>query len=469
MNLPNELNYNENLVSLPPDTTRTQIVLTPITGSGSYTSSQIVSFDFPSTGFMVPSSLSFRYKATVTGNSNLNGGCYHLLGTPIYTPILRSEIVVGSTTAESLNQYNQIENLLTNLRYSTADKFGAQTSLGFSNGENKQANVQPTTIAGITNNYATSSEYLDGRSFYSRIPSSGAAADTAYTDIYTVSAPIHNILSYSKKLIPLGLTGSIRLSFTIDSINAMFSTGLDKVLTGVGNGPLAFNIPNTFEMSNLELVYDMMNFNNEVLNIVNENEKIYIKSQSFSNSAQILPGNLTGSTTLSYNVRLASIKCAFLNMSPNDAIAVNKSYDSVDISKSQGLDAQLTISGINYPQKAYSTRNNKAGIYTALKECIGTIYDVKNSFSISNLEFNATDQGGYTPSIAAPGKFYVGFNLEKMRGNSLLTGISSQQSAINLLLNFPVATSFPTTCNLIINHDALIEIDVLNRQVSIKQ
>ena len=94
MTLPNVLNYNEALPTLPDGTKKTQIVLNPSNSSTSYSPSNMIIFDFPQQGYLVPDSLMIRYKMSVTGGTaNANGYTYALCGTPVYSAILREEII----------------------------------------------------------------------------------------------------------------------------------------------------------------------------------------------------------------------------------------------------------------------------------------------------------------------------------------------------------------------------------------
>jgi hypothetical protein len=443
MNLPNELNYNEALPTLP-QCQKINMVISPSNGGSiAFAPSSIITFDLPQNGYMVPDSLVIRYKMNIGGGVNANNVGYALCGTPAYTPFLREEIIINSNVVESINQYNQIMNLLTNLKYSVADKYGQSAGLGFSNSERIGTGASPAT------------EKFDGRIYIQ-------TSNAAYNDVVSIAAPLPCLFSHSKKMIPLGLMPSCRINLTLDTISNMFNGGVDAF----GTGGLNFTIPTTFSLSNIELTYDCITFSGEVDNLVRQNSKIFIKSQSFSNSSQTLPV-VQGSTSLTFNTRLASIKSAFLNMSSNDVTkCTNKSFDSVDITKGNG-DCSLSISGINYPQRSLSTLISKASVFQSLRDAVGAIYDVKNTMSISNLEFNYNDS--QTTQCEIPGKFIFAFNLEKLHSKSLLTGTSSQSSAINVNMNFGTATSAPATLNLILNYDALLEIDLENRQCSIKQ
>jgi len=87
--------------------------------------------------------------------------------------------------------------------------------------------------------------------------------------------------------------------------------------------------------------------------------------------------------------------------------------------------------------------------------------------AINNLEFSSVDNVANT-SYTAPGKFYLGFNLEKLHSGALLTGISTNNSNITVNITQSTASTVVRTCNLLLVYDALIEIDLLARQSSVK-
>jgi hypothetical protein len=97
---------------------------------------------------------------------------------------------------------------------------------------------------------------------------------------------------------------------------------------------------------------------------------------------------------------------------------------------------------------------------------MGSIYDKNNSIAINATEFNTLDTS--TSTVPIPGKFYVGFNLQKLHSNALLTGISTNNSNITVNIEQTVAVSVQRQCNLILAYDSLIEIDIASKQASIK-
>ena len=192
----------------------------------------------------------------------------------------------------------------------------------------------------------------------------------------------------------------------------------------------------------------------------------YIKSQSVVNSSVSLASGTSGSISLVFNQRLASVKSAFVLFTGTNAVSANKWGDAFDPTQNNG-EISINVGGISYPQRPLSTLTNKAGILQYLRHATGSIYDRNNSLSINSIEWNKS--GGVATSGAEPAKFFVGLSLEKMHTNALLTGISTQNSAITVLVSTGTATGQAHTVNLILSYDALIEIDVNSRQVSVKQ
>lgn len=101
-----------------------------------------------------------------------------------------------------------------------------------------------------------------------------------------------------------------------------------------------------------------------------------------------------------------------------------------------------------------------------LKSALGSVYDKNNAFAINAVEYAYISANTTSPS--APAKFYIGTSLEKLNSESLLTGISTQNSAISYRLNIGTATSQAHTITLVVNYDALFEVDTVNRQVALK-
>lgn len=426
--LPSTLNYAQQLPALPECQSFTQTIA-PVNGA-SFGPNDVIIFDLGSRGFIDPKSIYLRYKMTLT-NTSAAAIVATMIACPFYTPFVRLETIIGSTIVESINQYNQVAgHLLMNTTFSTAEKYGLQSALGYTGTEANPAMSK-----------------MDGKTFPSMV------ATTGKDESYYSGALIGSILTNCEKLLPVFTMPSIRIQLTLDSLANMFNVA-----------------PSTIALTNVELCYSFIDFGADVERMVLQmGPKLYIKSNSFSNTSTRLASATSGSTTLIYNQRFASIKSAYILFSGTTTNSKNKWADSYDPTSANG-DIQLFIGGVAYPQRPLSYLNNKTGILSELRRAIGSIYDRTNAMSINTIEFDR--DGDEETYIDEPAKCIVGIELEKLNTNgALLTGISSQNSPISVQLNNNRSggTAANYNVNLILNYDALLEIDLENRQVSVKQ
>ena len=414
--LPNSVNYAEPIPSLPENTQKYSVSLQPVNGQTFTVAGNQIIFQFPNRGYLIPDSIYLRYKL-VTANAT---SASNMLGCPFSAPFQRLETQFSSVTVDSINDWNQVNHILTNLTMDVAQKYGMQSSYGYT--------TSPTPTI----------EELDSRA----IP---AAGETIY-----LAGPVPCMLTnITDKLLPLFAMPTISMVFTTDSLSNIINP----------TGPVT-----SMTLSNVELCFDFVEFGPEVDAMVRGmGQKIYVKSQSFSNASVNIPVGQNGSSSLIFNQRYASVKAAIVSFS---GAINNKKFDAVDLTNNSG-DYSINISGIQYPQKPYSALNNKGGILQELRKCIGSVYDRSNAMAINTLEFNRLDSDVNT-STTAPGKFYLGFNLEKLHSGSLLTGISTNNSNISVNITQSTASTVVRQCNLLLVYDSLIEIDVLTRQSSVK-
>jgi hypothetical protein len=418
--LPQSINYADGLPSLPDATTQIPIAASPVNGAV-FTPGAQIQFDLVNRGFLVPDSLYIAYNGVMTMTANQT----NLIGCPVYTPINRLDVQIGSQTVDTIQNYNNVMNMLSNTTLDVAQKFGLQAAFGYNNN---------TTAA-------PSLDLLDSRDF----------AATAGTFPWQVSAPLMNVLSNAERLLPLFAMPQVRITLTLDAIANMFAT--------------AGTVSNV-SFSNWELRYKVVDMGGAVEQMVlSMGDKIYVKSQSFSSSSNSLASSSTGYIELIYNQRYASVKSLFAINGCTAATSVNKAFDSVDITTNNG-EYSFSVGGVIYPQRALSSLVNRAGILQELRSAMGSVYDRNNAFAISGVEFSYNS--GSTTTAAAPGKFYVGTSVEKLNSDSLLTGISTQNSPISYRVSTGTATAQVHTITLVVNYDALFEIDTVNRQTALK-
>ena len=130
--LPKSIDYSTPLATLPDGTTNYLVSNTPINNS-TFTPGSTIIVDLNNVpAFLDPASLSIRYKytAVVPSQAGSNSGNCGIVGCPAYTPFLRVDILANSNVVESINNYNSVATMLTNVGMSVADKLGQQTNLG---------------------------------------------------------------------------------------------------------------------------------------------------------------------------------------------------------------------------------------------------------------------------------------------------------------------------------------------------
>jgi hypothetical protein len=434
--LPKELQYNVTLPSLPAGVQNLEQSLAPVNGSSfsTATAGTVVQWDLPSRGYLVPDSVYIKYKFAVT-----SAGESRMRGTPVYTPIQKCETIFGSQTVESINNYNVVQNLLTNCKLNIAQKYGLQSAYGWK---------------AATGDVVPSMESFDGRV-------------CAQNDVGSFSAPLSNLLSNSEKLVPLGLMPTVRVQLTLDSIANSFcpasaAIGADAV---AGTQAMAACVlPTEFLISDFLLCFTIIDFGTEVDNVVRGmGEKLLIKSQSFTNSTSTLAAATNGSVELVFSQRLASVKSLFLH---NSSTNVNGIFDSYDITTAG--DYQFSIAGKYYPPRPINASNGKTGILMELRKALGALNDKHNNFSINTIEFNRVL--GTASTLSAPAKCYIGCNTELLPSNGvLLSGTSTQSSPITVRINITTATSAITSCSLICCYDAIIEVDPFSKSAIVRQ
>ena len=432
MSLPKEVNYMDKS-ELPKGTTSSTIVITPQTGNIPYSSSgQLIQFNLPIRGYLVPNTLYLRYKMIVTTTTKdattyLNGSF------PAYSPFLRMETLIGSNVVESISNYNMLNQMILTCKTHYARKFGLAAMMG----------VGGTALTDLTTANCNSYQPTNN-------------SETIYMAI-----PLNCLFGNADKLVPLKFMPASSLNLYLDSY------------TNIVQGSTANATPNGISVSNCELCFDIIEFGADVdgavLSMVDERGKLVLKSQSYMVSQQNVTANLTGTNEFIYSMRLASIKSLFLNIggSNSTATAANKIFDSFDFTMGTGS-YQFFIAGTPYPSREISTVLNKAGVLAELAMAIdGTSDPSQANFSITPKEFSYLSNAQTTALL--PAKFYVGTNTERLASSAMLTGISSQLSPISVRLVNSTANAAAHTMALIAHYDVLIEIDPINRQAVVLQ
>jgi hypothetical protein len=433
--LPKEINYQQP-ASLPEGTQANSIVASPVNGQ-SFGASSIVQFDLVQRGYMVPESMYIRYKLTAVGSA-AGAATNYIRATPVYTFFARSEVIVGSQVVESIQNYNQLCNMLVNCRMNYAQKVGLASAFGYTS-----STAQGTYLFDFSTNAANGGN----------LSTTVTAGSSQF-----FGAPLGNLLSNCDNLVPLKYMPSCRIQLTLETLANAIQSTLNPILS--------------YTLSNMELCYDIIEFNPMVDQAISQRAggMITIKSQSYLSSGVTLPAASSGSLEFVFNNRLASIKSLFTHLSGTvQTVSLNLLFDSVDCTGAAGGDYQWFVAGTPYPPRPISTVLNKAGVSMELSNAFGPAHDILTSnFAITPTEFNSGNTTVTTQNLM--GKFYLGTNVEKLSTNdALLTGISSQSSPISFRVSIGTATTNAQVIQLICLYDALLQVDMGAKQLVVMQ
>ena len=441
--LPKEVEYNRPHASVSPETNSINVIVRPANGQTFSAGGDVIQFDLPARSFLSPSSLVLR--GVITTRSHTAGDKNFLLGAcPGSSWIQRVETQVAGQTIESINQYNQLYNMLVNTKMGFSERFALQTEFATGGGgADGLGNNNPTTTAGIFS-YALGTQAADSKVGF--------------------AIPLGCMLSNCTNFVPLGMMGAVRVSITTDQLaNFTFQEG-------GGSG----NALTTFSVGSLELAFDMVDFGRSFDSVVGSmadaDGNINLKTSSWNNSSLSIGTLGAGSSSENiYNVRLSSIKSLILQGGGIAATHVNGAkFDAVATAGTTGS-TQFVVASQVYPQTPLA-ESNQALMMSELRQALGEAHDLYGTkLSIVDKQFNANKSVagvGGTSTVGQPATHFVGINTEKISTNQLLmSGISSQLSPISVRIQNSQAVGTASVLTLMVLYDAIISINLPTRQV----
>lgn len=410
--LPTVIDYSAAIPSLPDGVRTTSVVAQPV-NLQTATAGSVIQFQLLNNGFLIPDSVYIAYTYTCAGATSA-----FIKGTPAYMPFSRLDERIGSQNINTIQPYNMVACDLVNLTMDVAQKYGQQSQYGY---------LAETGVPTL--------EQLDSRAIASA------------TETGTFSAPlIGSVFANCEKLIPLFALSQLEILLTVDSIANIFTTAV---------------VPTGFTLSNIELRYQICDMGNAVESLVRGlGSRIYIKSQSINASSQSIASGTSGSISLVYNQKFNSIKALFLHCGGASVNGVIDAY-----SPNAACDVAFQVAGVSYPQRPLSMTTNRHGVLQELRNAIGSVYDKNNSMSINSIEFGYNS--GTASTAVAPAKVIFGTPTRVLNSDFLLTGISSANSPISVLINTS-ATGAALTAFLLVAFDCILEIDPVSRQAALK-
>ena len=435
--LPNEVNYSV-MGAVPNGTSSLQVNIAPSNGASfGLSAGSIITFDLPSIdGFLVPDSLSLRYKYTLTGAAESK-----IRGTPAYAPFSRLETIIGNQVAEIIPDYNKILDMHTNTTQNVSQKYG---NIGYGwRIDNDSASLNL--------------EGLDSR-------------HCEIGEVGSFSVPLVSLLSSCEKYVPLGAIGfGTRINLTLESLSNVFCPAAGVIAADAANGVIAsaaIAVPTDMVLSDMILSFDVVKFSAEATNQILGSGPIIIKSNTYNATSQAIPLGTQGVVELVYGQKMASMKSAFMHFSSN---STNGKFDSYDVLGTNNGDIQFSIGSRMYPARPLSNSiGNRAMIFTSLKSAMGSIYSKNNSLSINNTEFYKPL--GTASSCYSPAKHYVAINCQTIASNNvLLSGLNTESTTVNVRMNISSATLAVCNATLITACDVLLEIDPETRSVVVRK
>lgn len=433
--LPNSFQLNKLGSSLPSGSTTKTVACRPVTGI-TFGAQSIIDVDLPSTGWLDGASLSFRYKVAYTGGATVSTPTV-LVGTPLYTPIQRLQITQGGTTIDSIGNYSQVGNLLTNLELGISQKLGLNDSYGYN----------PYSLG--------NTQYLDGRLLGTSIPPTVLPVANV-VDTFYVSGPLHCVFNQAKKNIPLFASDPIRFTFTLDSLANMSYVGTVGATVAQAIAGMV--------ISNFEIVATIYDLGKDVERITLSQGPLYLKSASFNNSSLLVNSGAAGSNSYFFNQRFSSIRSLFLLPCQ---IVGSKSCESCDLTSGAG-DYSFQLNGQQYPPFPLSSALNYSAVLTSCAIAAKTIYP-HATMCIDKQEYEA--QINIPPTLYyEPGKFIPALSLMKCKyeDDVLMTGVSSKETGINAVINIPTATTYACVLGLVLYYDVVLVFDPFTKRISVR-
>lgn len=430
LSLPAGVDFSKKIPHIPENVTTSLMTILP-TNNGTYKAGSVVQLDLPSrAGLYLDGKTAFlRYRLNYTSTANavsMRANC-------AVVPFFKLDEYVNSSVVNSVYNYHQVANMYINTHLGVSERYAVQNAL-FS--QNK---------AGV--------DTMNGQDGVTLTASQASLAGKL-----TFATPLYcSALMGADKYIPTGLMGSWRIQLTLAQL-----------------GDLTNDTTNftDYSIDNIELCINAIDMGVGVDNIIaSMGDKIMLKTTCWANQGQNVPTATSGMVSLPFNHRYQSVNNLYLLSSGSDvAKDLNGPFDSRDIS-SLGT-YQFTIGSQTYPQLPINCGVNKSGVIQYLREATSSQKDWVYSMSINATEFNYLGSATAT-TIAEPSKFYVGLPVAKLQPqnafapSSLLSGVSCASTPIIANINIATATYEAFNVYMIAEYDALIQIDVASRQVSV--
>jgi hypothetical protein len=356
--IPTEIDYT--LPSSLPSARSREVRVSPINGNN-FTipaSSQVLQFDIPCSNpgdYLDPTTTYVRFKVTYVNTGGVLATDYsRLIGSSYSFFNLQRVLGNNSTVLEEINEVGVLTNMLYQAQMNDSDKRGVSSMLGFAF-DISQPDYASATV---------------GHKIF------GDALTQNLTFEY--ACPLIGILgSGTNKLLPVGKIFGIRLELTLD-IPANF------IMNTTANGITSYTI------SEIEFVANYVTLGPESQMLVDRlnPDKIHIRTQSWKQTAGVLPVGISGSNEVLCNIRVNSLKSIFLASSTSTAAEGKFSGVCPNLGSGTGW----LVAGQLIPQRSLDPSTKTADCFAELQKSMGALNCVNYNGCISK-------SGYYTSSL----------------------------------------------------------------------
>lgn len=342
--------------------------------------SQLITFTIPSgtskSVFMDPreTSLNFRLAIQVTTAPAGGAGVTHNLISSAQSFFDSLILYSNNIPIEQINGYNILANQLLATTVNVAEKYGGcAVAMG----------CDTNTTTGVDLNVLTT------------------AAGYYY---WNFSIPLISVIGINNgdRLFPIGSLGNLQLQMQTAAL-LPFSSYNTTACTTTGS----MNV--TLDQFSLNMKYvDIGMDSARLLYSTLPDGKVFMKTQTWIQSAVNVPTGSSGQSNLLYQIRNSSLKSLLIqNSQATSLICPNGLYDAVNLAVTQ---FNVSVGGLQYPQRPLNPSQRPAEAFMALMSALGFSGDYKkyggvinrSAYGASTATIASGTQNGYDTMIVVP-------------------------------------------------------------------
>jgi hypothetical protein len=272
------------------------------------------------------------------------------------------------------------------------------------------------------------------------------------------------------KMIPISaLTSGLELNLILADFKDCFKfyhadgTIRTQALLATGNDPEGLILAASITISDVEYCAHIVELNPAATQaIANINQNMYVcPNMQYRCINQSIPTATSGTTTLSFNHSMASLKALFVAIiGPNSGSVILNSISGR--TKNTLGSWNFRINGIQVPGRPVSALLSGADTFIELEKCFSSVNNVMKETSITRAQWMASAAGVQT------GSFLIGLSTDVFAfgtDSPARAGISTRASPIMLDLNWSAATTEALQIYCFAAYDSRLIIDGNTRQI----